>query len=182
MLQLSENPAMRPPTVQSVAELDGDWWVGHTKARTEKAFVFDLAARGIGYYLPMIERVKVSGGRKRRVMLPLFTSYVFFCGDLETRYNALATNRLCQVIPVKEQERFLGELVALEQTIAANAQLDLYPFAAIGRRCRVRSGPLLGVVGTVVSRDSRTRFILQISILGVGAALEIDADLLEPAE
>ncbi len=182
MLRFDENPPVRSPSVQSVAELRGPWWVGHTKARFEKAFAFDLLARQIGYYLPMVERVKISGGRKRRVLLPLFTSYVFFCGDDEARYQALATNRLCQVIAVTDRSTFVGELVSLEQALGANAKLDLHPFAALGRRCRVRAGPLQGIVGTVVRRNNQTRLVLQISMLMQGASLEIDTDLLEPAD
>ncbi len=166
----------------SVAEMTGPWWVAHTKARFEKALAFDLAAKGVSYFLPMVQRVKVSGGRKRRLLLPLFPSYLFFCGDAEARLAALATNRLCQTIAVTDREKFVGELVALELALNHHAPLDLYPFAAIGRRCRVRSGPLEGVVGTVVRRDNETRLVLQVSMLGQGASLEIDMDLLEPAD
>jgi len=173
---------MLPPSVASVADLTGPWWVAHTKSRFEKALVQDLARQRIGYYLPMAERVKISGGRKRRVMLPLFTSYVFFCGDAEARQAALATNRVCQVIPVANRGAFVAELVQIARVLATDGQLDLYPFATVGRRCRVTAGPLLGVVGTVVQRDRRARFVLGVSILGQGAMLEIDADLLEPVD
>lgn len=173
---------MCSPTVASVGDLGGDWWVAHTKARFEKALAFDLIAKGIGFYLPMVERVRMSGGRKRRLLLPLFPSYVFFCGDAESRYTALATNRLCQAIAVTDRESFVAELVALERALASHAHLDLFPFAAVGRRCRVRIGPLQGIVGTVVRRDNETRLVLQVSMLGQGASLEIDTDLLEPAE
>jgi hypothetical protein len=182
MLRFEENPPTRTPTAASVVDLAGDWWVAHTRARFEKALAFDLLARGIGFYLPMVERVRMSGGRKRRLLLPLFPSYVFFCGDANARYAALATNRLCQAIAVTDREKFVGELVALERALASHAQLDLYPFAAVGRRCRVRVGPLQGIVGTVVRRDNETRLVLQVSMLGQGASLEIDTDLLESAE
>ena len=105
MLRFEENPPMRTPSTASVADMSGDWWVAHTKARFEKALAFDLIAKGIGYYLPMVERVKLSGGRKRRLLLPLFPSYVFFCGDSDARYAALATNRLCQAIAVTVRKR-----------------------------------------------------------------------------
>jgi hypothetical protein len=36
--------------------------------------------------------------------------------------------------------------------------------------------------GTVVRWDGRTRLVLEVGLLGRGAAMEIDADLLEPAE
>jgi hypothetical protein len=182
MLRFDENPPMRTPTATSVAEMSGNWWVAHTKARFEKALAFDLTVKGIGYFLPMVERIKMSGGRKRRLLLPLFPSYLFFCGDADSRYAALATNRLCQAIAVTDREKFVDELTGLERALASHAHLDLYPFAAVGRRCRVRIGPLQGIIGTVIRRDNETRLVLQVSMLGQGASLEIDTDLLEPAE
>jgi transcription antitermination factor NusG len=57
--------------------------------------------------------------------------------------------------------------------------MDPYPFAAVGRRCRVTAGPLEGMEGIVVRRDKLARLVLEVSILGQGASVEIDADLLE---
>jgi hypothetical protein len=183
MLRYDDNPPMLSPHIESVADVAGDWWVGHTKARCEKAFAFDLAARGISYFLPLVERIKISGGRKRKLKIPLFASYVFFSGDENARYAALTTDRLCAAIPVINREQFVGELASLEVALASNSQLDLYPFAAIGRRCRVRTGPLEGVIGTVIERENhKPRLVLQVSMLGAGAALEIEVDLLEPVD
>src|SRR5207248_10893507 len=105
MLKLSDNPAMLYPPAASPGELRGPWWVAHTKARCEKVFAEDLAARKIAYFLPMIERVTFSGGRKRRGMAPLFASYVFFCGNEQDRQAALLTDRLCRVIEVTAQQQ-----------------------------------------------------------------------------
>jgi len=182
VLKLQDNPPILPPEFESIAEITGTWWVGHTKARFEKAFAFDLAAKSIPYFLPMVDRIKMSGGRKRRTKIPLFPSYVFFCGGAESRVSALATDRLCRVIPVTDQRAFTLELNALERALASNSELDLYPFAVVGRRCRVRTGPLEGITGTVLERDNRSRLVLQVSMLGVGAALDIEVDLLEPID
>ena len=180
MLKLTDNPPILSPGVNRLADLSGRWWVGHTKARFEKAFARDLLLRQIGYFLPMVQRVIFSGGRKRSVMAPLFPSYVFFCGQDKDRYAALTTNRLCQAIDVPQQADLVAELSAVEQALAGKAHLDPYPFAAVGERCRVKAGPFLGLEGVVVRRDRRTQIVLSVSILGQGAAMEIDAGLLEP--
>jgi transcription antitermination factor NusG len=182
MLKLTDNPPVLLPGVERVANLSGRWWVGHTRARNEKAFAWDMLNHGIGYFLPLVERVTVSSGKKRRALMPLFPSYVFFCGSDEDRYRAMTTNRLCQTIEVDNQHQLVSELGTIEQALAGKATLDLYPHAVEGKRCRVTQGPFRGLEGVVIERRSIARLILQISFISQGAALEIDADLLEPAE
>lgn len=180
MLKLSENPAILTPEVESLTELGGTWWVAHTKARFEKAFAWDMISYGIGYFLPMREKVIFSGGRKRRVMIPLFTSYVFFCGTEKDRYTALTTNRLCQTIEVFDQEDMISELAAIEKALLSKADLDIYPHLPIGSRCRIISGPMMGTEGVVIERkNAKARMVLEVTILGQGAVMEIDADILE---
>jgi transcriptional antiterminator RfaH len=182
MLKLSENPPILPPSVRTVSDLQGRWWVAHTKPRAEKVFAFRMLSRDIGYFLPLIERIRVWGGKKRHVLTPLFPSYVFFCGTDQDRYQAMTTNRVCQIIEVHDQALLASQLASIEKVINGKAVLDPYPFAAVGRRCRVTAGPFQGLEGVVVQRDKACRLVLEVSILGQGAAMEIDADLLEPAE
>ena len=110
MLKLSENPAVLTPSVRSLTELTGTWWAARTKARFEKTFAWDMFNQGIGYFLPMREKITFSGRRKRHVMVPLFTSYVFFCGTESDRYTALATKRLCQTIEVVDQDALIDRI------------------------------------------------------------------------
>ena len=182
MLKTSENPPQVHPDEQSIAAWAGPWWVGHTKARAEKAFAWDLLRGDIRYYLPMSTHVKVWGGRRRTVLLPVFTSYVFFCGDAEARYRALATDRLCQTIAVKHETELVRELSSLQTVLATGTPLNIYPYAVRGKRCRVKQGALEGTEGIVVQDADVTRLVLKVSVLNQGASLEISADLLEAAE
>jgi transcriptional antiterminator RfaH len=183
VLKLSDNPpALSLGQATSLSELPGTWWVAHTKARFEKAFAFDLLARDIHYFLPYMERVRFSGGRNRRVLLPLFSSYVFFAGDDEARVRAIATGRLCQVIPVRDQAQFVGEITAIAQAMRGGVSLSPYPDLPVGQRCRVTAGPLEDFEGVVVRQAATARLVLQVRMLGQGALVEIDAGLLEPID
>jgi transcription antitermination factor NusG len=183
MLRLSDNPAILTPEAQSLTELNGTWWVAHTKARFEKAFAWDMFNHGIGYFLPMREKIIFSGGRKRHVMVPLFTSYVFICGTELDRYTALTTNRLCQTIEVVDQDSLIHELTTIEKALLSKAIIDHYPRLPVGRHCRIISGPMMGTEGVVIERkDTKARIVLEVTILGQGAVVEIDSDLLEPIE
>ncbi len=180
MLKLSDNPTIISPGVDSLTEFVGTWWVAHTKARFEKAFARSLHSRRIGYFLPMSKCVRVYRGKKQSVMLPLFTSYVFFCGTEMDRYEALTTNCLCQTIEVIDQEGLISQLSAIEKALLNKGKLNTYPHLPIGVRCRIISGPMAGTEGVVIERkDSKARMVLEITILGQGAEIEIDADLLE---
>ena len=181
VLKLEDNPPVLPAGIEALDQIKGTWWVAHTKSRFEKAFAWDLLRRGIGYYLPLVERVRISGGRRRKVLAPLFTSYVFFCGDENARYTALTTDRLCQTIAIPDQEQFLSQIAAVHKAMSSNAQLDPYPFLATGKRCRIVGGPFMGIEGIVISRDRKARIVLEVSILGQAVVMEIDPSLLEAA-
>lgn len=183
MLNISENPAILTPQVESLTELAGTWWAAYTKPRFEKALAWDLYGHGIGYFLPMREKVIFSGGRKRRMMAPLFTSYVFFCGTEQDRYIALTTNRICQTIEVADQASLVEELVNIEKALISKAIIDNYPRLPVGSCCRIISGPMMGIEGVIIGRqDAKARMVLEVTILGQGAVVEIDADLLEPTQ
>jgi hypothetical protein len=182
MLTLSENPPILPESVDCVSQLQGDWWVAHTKSRSEKAFAWDLAAQGVGYFLPMSPRITFSGGRKRKGMVPLFPSYVFFCGGEQARWQALRTNRLCRVLPVPQQEDLIDELRQIYAVLRSGQPLELYPAPVVGTRCRVTGGPFKGLVGVITDLNKRTRLVLKVNVLGQGASLDIDTELLEPED
>ncbi len=182
MLKLSDNPPLLTESANLPSDLTGRWWIAHTKSRSEKALAWDLAGAGIGYFLPMTRKTTFSGGRKRQVMQPLFPSYLFVCGDENARYKTLTTGRVCNVLPVPDQPKLVAELTAVHRALTGGPELDLYPFAAVGRRCRVTAGPLMGIEGVVVQRTNRATLVLEISLLRQGAALEIGLDLVEPVE
>ena len=189
MLKRLDNPPLWPADAPAFADVPGDWFVAHTKARNEKAFAWDLVRRGVGHFLPMVEKTTFSGGRRRRGMQPVFGGYVFFVGSPEDRYAALSTGRLCQVIAVSDRPRFVAEIEQLRLALSASADLEFYPHLTVGRRVRVREGPMKGVVGTVVERKPGAdnaggvaTVVLSVTMLGVGAAVSVEPELLVPAE
>ena len=118
------------PKVDSLGNLSGQWWVAHTKARFEKAFAWELLHHDVSYFLPMIQRVRISSGRsrKRHVLLPFLPSYVFIRGNEDDRLTAIKTNRLCRIIKVPDQDNLTDELVAIERVLANG--VDLGEFGA----------------------------------------------------
>jgi len=158
------------------------WHVLHTRSRQEKAVAQMLDAAGVRCYLPLIRKVAYHGGRRRRVELPLFSSYVFLFGPLEAIYFAIESRRVVRAICAPDQDRFELELNQIRTALAGGADLDPYPYLTRGRWVRVSSGPFRGLEGLVEERLKQDRLILQVNTLGQAASLEIDASLLEPVD
>jgi len=182
MLKLTDNPPMLSPMAQRLSDLQGQWWVACTRGQHEKSLARYLLAREVGYFLPMHKRVTFCRKVKRTSLLPLFPCYVFVCGDKHEREAALQSNRIFRTIEVANQAQLVAELTAIETALAGNAELELYPSLAVGQCCRVIAGPFEGLEGIVVERRSRARFVLRVGILGQGAAMLLDGDLLQTVD
>jgi transcription antitermination factor NusG len=186
LLKVSENPPALWPEVMSIRDFAGLWWVAHTKSRNEKALAHELVVKNISYFLPMTWRVHRKTHRTLRSLLPLFGGYLFFCGQENQRIELLRTNRVANLIEVRDQQKLIGELVRIEQAIRAGAPLVPHKYLQTGQWCRVIAGPLLGVEGIVVQTRGDTRLVLQVEMLGQSASVEIAIDMIEvidkPAE
>lgn len=154
----------------------------HTRARQEKAVARHLEAAGVEHDLPLIERTTVTRGRKHRSMVPLFSGYVFVRGELQDAYDAISTRRVATFLEVPDQHRLETELKRIHEAIASGLPIEEFPRLAIGSRARVTKGPLMGTEGVVIEEARRTCLVLHVEILGRGASVEIERDLLEPIE
>ncbi len=179
MLKVSENPPIIWPEAESISDFAGEWWVAHTKSRNEKALAHDLIRKKISYFLPMSWKVRRRSRRTIRSLLPLFSGYLFFCGEENERIELLRTDRVANLIEVKDQQKLLKELLQIEQALRAGAPLTPHKYVKAGQQCRVMAGPLLGLQGIVVKARSATRLVLQVDMLGQAASVEIDIDMIE---
>jgi transcriptional antiterminator RfaH len=181
LLKIGENPPLVWPQAESLRQFNGLWWVAHTKSRNEKALAQDLMAKNISYFLPMTWRVHSHTHRTIKALLPLFTGYLFFCGNENERVELLKTNRVANLIEVKDQETLI-RAGAVRAGVPGQGALTPYKYLHKGQWCRVIAGPLLGLEGIIVQTKGDTRLVLQINLLGQAASVEIDIDMIEPVE
>ena len=182
MLKLSENPPVIWPQEKFIHDFTGLWWVVHTKSRNEKALAHDLIRKNIGYFLPMSWKVRHRSGRTIKSLLPLFSGYLFFCGNENQRIELLRTHRVANLIEVMDQQKLLKELSQIEQALRAGTTLAPHKYIKAGQRCQVIAGPLEGLNGIVLKTKTVTRLILQVDMLGQAASVEIDTDMIEVAD
>jgi transcriptional antiterminator RfaH len=135
--------------------------------------------RRVSYFLPMAAKTRHVRGRKIKSLLPLFSGYLFFCGEEEQRLEVLKTNRVAGLIEVKDQGLLVTELSSIERALKVGADLQRHKDVMAGKRCRVTSGPLKDVEGIVQKNRSGARLVLRVDMLGQAASVEVDLDLIE---
>jgi transcription antitermination factor NusG len=187
--ELTQRHVATSPLSRDLVELDASiepkslpWHVLHTRSRQEKSLARVLEAADIHYELPLTERVRMYGHRKRVILEPVFTNYLFVQGPLEVTYFAQATKRVANVIEVRDQASFIRDLAQIRKALGGGAALSPYRFLTIGRRVRVTAGPFKDVEGYIEEKPKPDRLILQVEALSRAASLEIDAGLLEPVD
>jgi transcriptional antiterminator RfaH len=162
--------------------LSRNWFVIHTKARQEKAIARELFAFQIPFYLPLVKKTTLMRGRRRSSFFPLFSGYVFLLATEEERVRSLTTNRISNLLPVKEPEQLVCDLRQVFQLIAANVPLTVESRMMPGQRVRIRNGAFAGIEGVVLKRRGETRLLVSIDFLQQGASFEIEDFLLDPIE
>lgn len=175
---LAAEPQMFPPDLWrgelGAVDPERPWWCLHTRPRQEKAMARDLHGRGSTYYLPqVVQEGHIPSGRKIRSLRPLFSGYIFFQGDQLQRHEALKSRSLTRVLEIFDQEELTDELRQIHRLLSSGLVVLPEPTYPVGSRVCITSGPLRGLVGTVVRRDRGDQFVAVVRFLGSGAAVTL---------
>lgn len=162
--------------------LEAGWYAAYTCARHEKAVARQLDAREVESFLPLYQAVHFWNGRRAEVQVPLFPGYVFLRVSLHERRRVLQVPGVVQLVGVQGRPTPIAdsEIETMRQLCSHPRALP-HPFLSVGRRARVRSGPLEGLEGLVVRRKGSLRFVLSVPLIQRSVAVEMDAADLEPA-
>jgi transcriptional antiterminator RfaH len=158
------------------------WWVVHTRPRQEKSLVRQLHSAAIPFYLPLISRRLRIRGRMMTSYLPLFSGYVFLLATGEERITALATSRVVRTLPVADQAELWDDLRQVSRLIATGAPITPEDRLAPGDLVEIRSGPLAGLRGKLLSAASGRRFVVQVNFIQRGASVLVEDFMLAKAE
>jgi transcription antitermination factor NusG len=180
MLKLDQNPPILWPTDAFEDHAQGLWWVAHTRSRQEKALAWFLHENELPYFLPLQPKAYLRKGRRRQSLLPLFPGYLFFRADELARHTALTSNRIAHVIEVFDQLEINRQLARIHRAVISGQRLDPHPHLRTGASVRVTAGSLKGIEGVIVHKRGVCKLVLNVDILGQAAAVEIDADFVEP--
>jgi transcription antitermination factor NusG len=172
------------PSSTKVADpIEAPWYAVYTAANREKRVAEQLGHRSVEHFLPLYESVRRWKDRRVKLELPLFPGYVFVHLDLRDRLEVLKVPGVVRLVGFSGTPCALPaeEIEAIQKCLNRGCLMEPHPFLQVGRRARVKSGPLEGLRGIILRRKNKTRFVLSFELIMRSVAVEIDGTELELA-
>jgi transcriptional antiterminator RfaH len=149
-----------------------NWFVIYTKSRQEKRVALELEKMGITVYCPMINQIRQWSDRKKKIEVPLISSYVFVQlkeRDRETVFEVPGIVRYVYWLEkpaiVRDEEIAVMKTWLSTQTVEAKVE-----GLRRGDRMKVSSGVFEGKEG-FVEEISKNRVLLLLPDLGMKITL-----------
>jgi transcription antitermination factor NusG len=164
--------------IESVEPL---WYAAYTCANHEKRVTEQLVQRSVEHFLPLYESVRRWNDRRIRLQLPLFPGYVFVRLALRDRLRVLQVPSVVRLVgfdghPAPLPDR---EIEALRNGLTNQLRAEPHPYLVVGRRVRIKHGPLAGVEGILIRKKNALRVILSLDLIKRSASVEVDAGDIE---
>ncbi len=175
--------SLYPSTLLDETELGHDdrrWWAVYTKSRQEKSLARQLLSQQVPYYLPLVPKVSLIGGRRVKSFLPLFGSYLFLYANDEERVQTLATKRVAHLFEANDPQAIARDLRNVRTLIASGVPLTVEGRLSAGQRVRVKHGSLMGLEGIIVARRGEDRLLVTVDFLQQGVSILISDFQVEP--
>nr|WP_317165188.1 UpxY family transcription antiterminator [Flavobacterium sp. XN-5] len=152
-----------------------NWYVVYTKPKWEKKVAEQLTKIGVECYCPMVTQVRQWSDRKKKVIVPLFNSYIFV--QLPEAERSL----VFQSAGAVRYLFWLGKAaIVRDEEIATIKQWldkpDVYDISIdtiqVGDRINVESGPF-AEQEAIVQEVNKTHYILMLESLGCVLKMKI---------
>jgi transcription antitermination factor NusG len=152
------------------------WYATYTRANHEKRVQEQLEQSSVESFLPLYEECRRWKDRKMRLQLPLFPGYVFVHLALRDRLRVLQIPGVVRLVgfngdPVPLTE---SDIEALRTALDGRSILQPHPYLTVGRRVRIKDGPLKGMEGVLIRKKNIFRLVVSISLIARSASVEID--------
>ena len=168
--------------LRGMEHAETQWYAAYTCPRHEKRVAERLNQNGTEFFLPLYQTVHRWKDRRMRVEMPLFPGYVFVHIALKDRLKVLQIPSVVRFVGFDGRPLPLPdtEIESLRRGLLRRLMAEPHPYLRIGRRVRVRSGPLAGAEGILVRKKGLLRVVLSIDAIMRSVAVEVEAADLEP--
>jgi transcription antitermination factor NusG len=158
------------------------WYAAYTSANHEKRVAEQMGVRKVENFLPLYASVRRWKNRRVTLELPLFPGYVFVRLALRDRLRVQTIPGVARLVGFGQTPAALPdeELDALRTSLRSGIRAVPHSLLTVGRRVRVKSGPLAGLRGILVKRKNRARLVISVELIHRAMVMEIEETDLEP--
>lgn len=166
----------------SAGPLEVKWYAAYTFANHEKKAREQLELRHVESFLPLYETVRRWKDRRMRLQLPLFPGYVFVQMALPDKLKVLQAPGVVRLVGFNGLPTPLAdeEIQGLKNGLTSGVLPEPHRFLTVGRRVRIKNGPLAGREGVLLRRKGLLRVVLSVELILRSVAIDVDEDNIEP--
>jgi transcription antitermination factor NusG len=153
-----------------------EWFAAYTYPKHEKKAQTYLNERGVETFLPVYRESHLwKNGVRSIVEIPLFAGYLFVHIRAAEKLKVLQTPSIASLVgtagiptPIDDEE------VASLRKSALISSSRPHPYLCAGDRVRIKSGPLAGMEGALVSFKNHWRLVIAMELLRQAISVEVD--------
>lgn len=161
--------------------MDQRWYVVQTKPREELRGLRELSRQGITSICPLTREYRWR--RRQYETVPLFPGYIFTRFVFPDQYYTIKWTRgIRKLVQLGDHPSYLDDdfIEGLRLSMDSDGIIDLSPTLHKGDKVRFHSGPLEGLVGTVLRLETaQDRVLVLMEHLAYQARLKVDTHHLE---
>lgn len=158
------------------------WYAVYTCANHEKRVAGQFASRSVEHFFPQYESLRRWKDRSVRLQLPLFPGYLFVHLAAPERLRVLQVPGVVRVVgfngspaPMPEED-----INRIREFLSHGFRAEPHKYLQVGRRVRVKAGPLAGIEGIFLRARNKCRIVLSMELIMRSIVVEIDMAEVEP--
>ncbi len=163
------------------------WYAVHTKSRHEETVHRGLLLKSVESFLPKLEMWSRRKDRRKKILIPMFSGYVFVelpSIDNQTRLRVLTTPGVVQILGRKTGNQPIsipdGQIEAVKRLVGSKIEMQRVQYPQIGELARITDGPFKGIEGIVVGTDlKKDLFVISIDLLQRSVAIQLEGFKIE---
>jgi transcription antitermination factor NusG len=165
----------------NTTQVESSWYAVYTRAHHEKKIAEQITRRSIEQFLPLYQTVRRRKDRRVSIQVPLFPSYIFVRIALSDQTKVLQIPGVVRFVSFSGRPVALPEIEmsALRSGLTSGVRAKPHPHLAVGRRVRVKAGPLCGLTGKLVRRKENYRIVVSIDSINRSIICEVSLDDVE---
>jgi transcription antitermination factor NusG len=159
-----------------------NWYALYTRPRHEKPVFDGLSSREIEAFLATYKIRRRWSDRYKVVEEPLFKNYLFVRMALERYHDTLRSYGTVSFVTFDGRPAQIPqhEIAAMRQVVDSEVPYNPHRYLKVGRKVRVKSGPLEGCEGILMRKKGLARLVLSVDILQQSVVAEVEAECVEP--